>query len=306
MACVQPALWDKYSSGGTEGTYMVKTCDVTDPVQGGSLFNCSLIAVLASLAWKQKIGDQPTPPYKFKFYRYDQNNNVVGDAISTDKRLPLDSKGMLMHAKSATQTEIWPALWEKAYYKWLEKLAGIDTDTPDYCNYNQWQSPVTLLFQLTAKSPYTIKSDGTSSMNADAVFSDIDGVCDGCRSTTNRIIRYPAVAWTFDSAAANPANAANPSDPPYPYSDSTIKEQHCYSLLGVAGKKDSSGKWTDKYIVLRNPFGPIKGDPNLPGFLYNAAIVWCFTNNLADTTDGIFALRADQFVMYFAGYSRVV
>lgn len=313
MTCEPPSRWDYYSSGGTAGTYTVGTRDVTDPVQGGFLPNCSLIAVLASLAWKKILIDQPQEPYTFKFYRYDQDNKVVEDSISTTGRLPLDASGKLKHAKSSTATEIWPALWEKAYYKWLEKLAGIDTDTPDYCKYDQWQSPETLLFQLTGKSLYSVKSDGKTSLNADTVFKDIDGVCDTYgRITTNRTIRAPAAAWTYASAAENPANSADPTNPVYPYSPDTapgslIDKRHTYSLLGVVGKKDSNANWTEKYVVLRNPYGPVLKDPSLPVGLYTVSGLWCSTNiNLADNTDGIFALRADQFVNYFQGYVRTV
>ncbi len=286
MACEQPKSWDYYSSGGTLGTF--GTPEMKDPVQGKYLNNCSLIAAFASLAWKGKIIVQPPGPkitYSFQFYPAEKPQK-------TDGMLPLDSMGNLMHAKSDTPTEIWPALYEKAYYQWLDNL-GLDNASarPDYCRHVEFQSGVTVLFQLTGKE---VKQKSCS--GADTVFSDIDGFSANCgRSTTNRAINYTAVAWTYDPAVSNPNGAA--------YSDTTIRGCHTYSLLGVAGKKDASGKWTERYIVLRNPYGIGKGDPKMDG-LYTGAL-WCNDINLGNA-DGIFALQIDQFVKYFEGYAWVV
>ncbi len=123
-------------------------------------------------------------------------------------------------------------------------------------------------------------------------FNNIDAFCVNLISNTNRAIKSPAVAWTYDTGSQ--------------YSDSTITVKHTYSLLGVAGKKDSSGAWTDRYVVLRNPYGKDKGDPTglPPGSLYTSAL-WCRNINLGNS-DGIFALRYDLFAQYFAGYAWVL
>jgi hypothetical protein len=144
------------------------------------------------------------------------------------------------------------------------------------------------LFQLTGKS--VIQKSWT---NADAVFTEIDNWCDSYpRSLTNRTIKTPAVAWTKDTGTQ--------------YSDNTIAVQHTYSLLGVAGTKTGT-TWTQKYIVLRNPYGTGKKDPT-PGSvsLYTAGGLWCSTNiYLSDPNDGIFAISAADFFNYFTGYAWV-
>ena len=279
--CVPPKTWDYYSSGGTLGTF--GTPEVKDPVQGRFLKNCSLIAALASLAWKGKISAQPPGPiytYTFQFY------NPGANSQKTDGMLPLDSFGNLMHAKSDTPTEIWPALYEKAYYQWLENLGLTNASgRPYYCSHTEWQNPVTVLFQLTGM----VVSQKTG-LVAETAFSDIDAFCVNYVSNTNRAIKSPAVAWTYDTGSQ--------------YSDTTIVAQHTYSLLGVAGKKDINGYWTDKYVVLRNPYGKSKGDPVMPaGSLYTGAL-WCKNINLGDN-DGLFALRFDLFAQYFAGYAWI-
>jgi len=279
--CVEPS-WSIRGAFGT--TPLVK-----DPVQGPVLKNCSLIAAFASLAWKARIGVQTGSPYTFKFYRTDQNNNVIGDSQKADGILPADSTGKLMHARSDDPSKYWPALYEKAYYMWLDKV-GLDKSDgrPNYCNYTQGQNAITVLFQLTGyKVENIIKK--TSLTDANTVFKDIDLWCTGfARSSTNRIINTPAVAWTRDTGTQ--------------YSDTTIIKEHTYSVLGVTGKKDATGQWTEKYIVLRNPFGSIGKDPGLS--LYTPSATWCSTYiNLADLNDGIFAISAADFFTYFVGFA---
>jgi hypothetical protein len=292
MACPKPTYFEKFSSGGTAGTYTLETRDVKDPAQGNYLNNCSFIAVLSSLAWKKAIPALKThtinlplkDPYTFKFYI----NETTFISQKTNGTLPQDANRKLLHAKSDTSAiEIWPALWEKAYYQWLDNLPK-ETDQPDYCLHTEWQSPLTLLRQLTGKIPVQNISNGSSTLDATAVFSDIDSWCNSCPIATYRSIKSPAVAWSYDPIVANPAKVQ--------FSSNTIAAQHTYSLLGVAA---------ENYIVLRNPYGSGKREPD-PALvaLKNTDALWCSTSiNLVYTTDGIFAISADDFVKYFAGYA---
>jgi hypothetical protein len=286
MACTQPASWGLYSSGGTVGDYMVDSFGVNDPVQSTQLKNCSLIAAFASLAWKSQLIDQPGPKYTFKFYRKDSNNNTVMDSVTTDGILPLDSTGKLKYARSETLTEIWPAVYEKAYYIWLDKPAD---GKPNYCNHIEFQNPATVLFQLTGK---TVSPIPPTPLVDETAFDKIDAFCVNYISITNRAIKSPAVAWTYDYGDQ--------------YSDTKIIAQHTYSLLGVAGEKVNK-KWTEKkYVVLRNPHGTVKGDPKgLPdGSLYTSAL-WSEKINLGNE-DGLFALHYKRFPEYFAGYAWIL
>jgi len=290
MACPQPTYFDYFSSGGVAGKYTVGTRDVKDPAQGNYLDNCSLIAVLASLAWKKTIpalqnhtiNGNLTEPYTFTFY-----SSVNTPATQqTNGWLPQDANRKLLHAKSDTDaTEIWPAVWEKAYYQWVDKLPKV-TDKPDYYLHTEWQSAVTLLLQLTGKEPVRKISDGITTLNASTTFSDIYNWCSGCPiDATYRTIKSPAVAWSFDPIIANPAKVQ--------FSLDTIPAKHTYSLLGVAGN----------YIVLRNPFGSGKKEPTGVA-VYNKNALWCSNNiNLVNLNDGIFAISVDDFVKYFQGYA---
>jgi hypothetical protein len=273
MACVEPG-WNGTKAFGT-------TVDVKDPVQGGMLKNCSLIAGIASLSWKQKIGVQPGPTYTFNFYRK-VNGVTITDPQQTDGIIPNP-----LQAKSDDPTEFWPSLYEKAYYQWLEQLGLTKPSArPKYCSHTEWQDPSTVLFQLTGK---TVNTKSCTDWNT--VFNDINGFCTNCaRSIINRSINSPAVAWTYDPTISNPNNAA--------YSDATIAARHTYSLLGVVNLGTTLDK---RFIVMRNPHGKSKGDPNMPGYLYTSA-PWC-NNIILGESDGIFALRIDQFVKYFEKYA---
>lgn len=300
MACPQPTYFEPYASGGTSGKYTVGDRDVKDPAQGIYLNNCSLVAVLASLAWKKgipalrnhTINKALTDPYTFKFY-----GNADRPEQKTNGTLPQDTNRKLLHGKSDTSViEIWPAIWEKAYYQWLDNLTKV-TDKPNYCIHTEWQSPVTLLYHLTGRIPFERTSNGSDTLDSATAFSEIVNWCDGCGIASHRTIKTPAVAWTYDPRAANPAGVV--------FSPTTIEAQHTYSLLGVVGKIDDQGKWTEKYIVLRNPCGSARGDPTAGSVsLYNTDVLWCnSTINFVYKNDGIFAIGADDFVKYFAGYA---
>ena len=254
------------------------TPNVRDPAQGSVLKNCSLIAAFSSMAWKNKIPVQSIP---CKFTFYDQNT-LVPTPVYSDNYLPYDSSGAIMHAHSDDPTKIWPSLYEKAYYQYLDGLTT-PTGRPDYCKYTGWQSPVTVLKQLMGMTPF---QKNCYNANPDTVFSDINNWCVNWNPlATNRTIKTPAVAWTSDTGSQ--------------YSDSTIIKQHTYSLLGVTGTKSGSD-WTSKYIVLRNPYGKRYGDPATgAGTLFTGT--WC-SFNLAEN-DGLFALKADQFVRFFTNYA---
>ncbi|MFY9799669.1 MAG: C2 family cysteine protease [Methanoregula sp.] len=253
------------------------TPNVRDPAQGLVLKNCSLISGIASMAWKNMIGVQSFP-FRFTFYDV---NSLTGILINSDNYLPYNN-GNLMHAISDDPSKIWPVLYEKAYYQFLDNLPSL-TGRPNYCNYTGWQSPVTVLTQLLGKRPV---QKNCLNANSDTVFSDIDNWCQNWdRNVTNRTIRTPAVAWTNSSGGQ--------------YSDTTIAVQHTYSLLGVTGTK-SGANWTSKYMVLRNPYGKRKGDPATgTGTLFTGA--WCGFN--LSENDGLFALKASEFVKYFSGYA---
>jgi len=318
IPCFEPDFWDVYKVGGTAVPYSKKdpynfdSRDIRDTVQG-ILPNCPLMAALASIAWKRvglssvMVDPQPTTlnqknhpntPYEFDFY----DGNGVYSQYTTNL-LPLDKNRNLFHGRSSANNEIWPCLFEKAYYQWREHLKGNETATPDYCLYGM-ESPYVPLSHLTSATNPIYKY--TQNSTSDNVFSDIYNYCSSGRCSSDRIINYPAIAWTFDPNLSNPNKVT--------YTNSTIVANHCYSLLGLYAPKNPGGTFAGKYMILRNPWGPqttlVSDDPAVPPVPRSGESSipsWVGTWNTIDLSanDGIFAFSAEQFWKYFEGYAWV-
>lgn len=285
---------DSYPIPG--GVFTVGNRDVQDPVQG-PIGNCWLIATLASLAWcRTKLANTPTcsislnqtaPPYKFKFT--DIGTGTTKE-ISTNEKIPRDPTGNPVGCMSATANEIWPPLYEKAYYQWRDMVANNLTSPPEIPNYDDTGTSLQALRELTK-----LQTTSKTVMNTDpsTVFSDIYGSTETLPRIPieQRKMKYPATAWTYD-----PDNL--PSGFSVDYSGGPIAGRHDYSLLGTLGKLDSP--LTDKYIVLRDPWG--LSDPSGTGVKNN--ISWCGID--LSKNDAIFAYNADEFVKKFQGYGWTI
>jgi hypothetical protein len=100
----------------------------------------------------------------------------------------------------------------------------------------------------------------------------------------------PMVAWTYSSAAAAPT--------PINYSTASIVANHCYSILGWSYANNQ------EYIVLRNPWGAYEATLDVEGGSWTA-YNGTFWDTVPLSSRGIFALRADTFKAYFAGFGSV-
>ena len=193
--------------------------------------------------------------------------------------------GGFIYARSTEVGEIWPAIFEKAFAKWVtyQKLKK-RTDHPNYANINKG-SGTDALSQLTGlKNTFY----STKSLSANEIYTKVEENCVS-RKTFN-----PMIADTYGSADAAPDKIK--------YDNANIVATHTYSILGM---QQTGG---NKYIVLRNPWG--SNDPTLAvvggtwtawDAPYNGGPGWWRPIDLA-TTDGIFALQADTFKKYFSGF----
>jgi hypothetical protein len=275
------------------GSYIAASgMQVFDPYQSGALKNCSLIAAMASCAWtgkgawyKSVASEMLAASYSLNFYDY---NSAIGPVYPTSK-LPQVPKGSLIYAKSTTAGECWPSIIEKGYYMARDKLRQITSDTPDPEYYNDDTRnptgvPATVLFQLLNTEPKkrSVLLNGTD--YAKMIWPDLLSICIGRGSLLK--IRYPAIAYSYATSQA------------------PITARHSYSILGLAGTYDATNGWTSKYIVLRDPWA-VTTDP---GFSSNEMLTsgtWVGGVDFAKK-DGIFALRADLFPVYFQGYAYAV
>jgi hypothetical protein len=221
------ATWKSYPNGTLWATrnanVIPKVPDVyyDDPVQGSGIKNCSCIAGMASLAWvyptkiKENLG---LTTAKF------QNGTAAMTSL-----LWLGDNNNFTYARSfeapAPLNEIWPALYEKGFAKYV--VNDLDPAQLPEPNMNltaaQWGTPG--LVPLVAMTGWAPESNITQNATADAILNKIkNDYCVGPDANGVSVMKYPGVAWTLN----NPDTA------------------HTYSILGVY----------QNYILIRDPLRP--------------------------------------------------
>jgi len=284
---IQNPTWAPNPEGSN---YTVGTRAYNDPVQG-VLPNCYLIAALSSLAFLNLIpGKQP--PYSYTFYYPPAieggTPTVDNTPVPVTNNVPLDA-GTYRYSKSRDVGEIWIAMYEKAFARWINRRAGTDSDTPDYSKICLGD-PIVALMNLSGLKSFRFLtknfSDGTK------IYDKINTVCKtvGFGGVYYRVTEKSMVAYTYDPRI---------EPQPITYTDATIVGNHSYSVLGV----HTIG--AENYIVMRNPWGQIDPNPtNLPaGALATGS--WYRIADLAASSDAIFALKASVFRDYFKGFGWV-
>jgi hypothetical protein len=153
-------------------------------------------------------------------------------------------------------------------------------------------------------------------------------------------MKYPVVAWTNCSGDPNitntPAVCAAPRGSLVEYNDDLMCASHAYSLLGL--HKNFYGTDEEDFVILRNPWGEswgfeygqtrysLSGRPNPDGSVPDTHLVFGSITDKNSTPyrirlfyesfieeqsvmrpeNGIFALKKENFVNYFAGFSWVI
>jgi hypothetical protein len=295
----------------TSGKITPDAVSYDDLVQG-CLPDCYFISALSALAWALQTKGRfqtnvVTYPYKYTFYspKRDAAGSILLNALPgqdspvyVDDKIPVLKPEIKIYSRSNTAIETWPCLYEKAYAAWQHcKKFNLDpadtTIKPDYIHICQG-NPVTALMHLTGKIPTYFY---TSGMTGATIYNYIGSQASPLPASP--VIRlqtnYPAVAWTHNPSDPTDVIPANVF-----YRDDVIVANHSYTVLGTS---PLNGK---KYIVLRNPWGQKSGDP-IRGILADPAFAtgsW-LGKKLEDPADGIFALDADVFQQYFAGFGWV-
>jgi hypothetical protein len=269
------------------GDFFEEAAELTDPIQG-AVANCYFIAALSSVAWArtyviaQRTRATGTGPQDFvdmiEFYK-----GAKSEKVEVTELLPLNSPGnTFIYARSSEPGEIWPAVYEKAFAKWVTKDPG---DKPDILK-TAYGDPVGAAASLTGLTPYYYSNP---SLSEDQIWQNVRENCIS-RKTFN-----PMVAWTYGSSPSPDVN----------YSSAHLAANHAYSILGWQYAN------SQKYIVLRNPWGNYEAILNVDGGSwiawdapYYGGPGWWRPIPMA-TNDGIFALRVDTFKKYFAGFGLV-
>jgi hypothetical protein len=275
-----------------------------DPVQGCGN-DCYVLASCSAIAWvsPQLIPAQAGPAYGYTFWNI--RNDNVNRAVNTNAQLALDSTGKPVYGHSQDPLEIWLSLVEKAYGI-AKGLTGADIGQPDLAT-DSGGNPVTALTHMAkgVDALYSSTSIATAGKTWAQMMTAIGAnkfdPANACTVAFSKT-KFPMVAYTYKTAPAGVS-----------YQADTIAANHSYAVLGLYRTNNKC------YIVLRNPYGPVAGDPALANSL--ATGTWTiqsskyygrggaqyariaadnYSVNLADN-DGTFALDTAIFMTHFEG-----
>jgi hypothetical protein len=281
---VQPATdWTPPNATWSDaGRFFNEAAEFFDPIQG-AVANCYYIAALSAVAWAHphrithltRATGQTQQQFTnmIRFYRPESGGQVDREIEVTDA-VPLGASGGFIYARSSEAGEIWPAVYEKAFAKFVTAVAG---DHPDI-TATAWGDCVLATAQLTGD---TRSYYDTGSRSEDELWDLVRANSLGGRTFN------PMTAWTYGTGEA--------SEKKIVYADANIVASHCYTVLGWAYRNDR------KYLIVRNPWGNTEataGTLNDTVWLYDVS--WWRPITLT-TVDGTFAIEAGTFKTYFAG-----
>lgn len=268
-----------------QGTFFHEAAEFFDPVQG-AVANCYFIAAMSSVAWARpyvikqltRATGQAQQQFVDMIRFYDPSHGNAAHDVEVTELTPVASNGSPIYCRSSETGEIWPAVYEKAFAKFVTNDA---TDFPDITR-TAWGDCVYASAQLTGLTRHYFDTAGRS---ADDLWNLVRA------NSLSRRTFNPMTAWTYGSGDASPDRVN--------YSDANLVAAHCYSILGWAYENGQ------EYIVLRNPWGSTEASINTYGgteWFYDVS--WWRPIAFANP-DGVFALRADTFKKYFAGLGYV-
>lgn len=332
-----------YTNVNTDNDILNEVVD--DPVQG-AVPDCFFIAAMSAwFWWKWPVA---IPQYRpvtatIKPVLYDRNQGTPDLTVSSELALPTPNATRPVYASITPSNEIYPAILEKAYAK-LRNCgdsalpSGAPIKNPEVSNLTGGD-PLDAL-QALSNMQYTWVGGTAISDKPTAYYtkspdpSDLIGL-DSASNRTDFISRfsgkgkalYPMVAWTYYTGGNNQPPSPDRMRAPLNvrYVSDWLVANHAYSVLG-AKLVDNN-----RYIILRNPFGPTYGGkPTMVGYpnytlgidtVYQDVYNWQpvstsdYTLNIGQKQDGaagkakpdgIFALRFDQFRIYFEAVGWVV
>jgi hypothetical protein len=268
---------------GTNGGFFRETAEFFDPVQG-AVANCYYIAALSALAWATpfKVAhltratglNQDQFNDQICFYRPD-SGGALDKEIQVSETIPLTMGGSYIYARSSESGETWPAVYEKAFAKFV---TGTTTDMPDITR-TAWGDCVLATSQLNGGSRQYFY---TRDHSADDLWNILRSHCLSYRTF------HPMTAWTYSSGDASPDNVD--------YSSANVVGSHCYTVLGWAYRD------CRRWIVLRNPWGNTEATASVLDDTISMYDVSWWRPLTLKNSDGVFAMEISAFKKYFAGF----
>jgi hypothetical protein len=260
-----------------------------EPIMGNAP-NCSCIASMSSYAW--------TSPQVLKLQRLSNMTQIIfpnAGTVQMTSLLWLEG-GNFVYSRDlyspASNYEIWPSLYEKAYKKIIQ---GITTSLPEpnMAEANWYNFSLTPLQYMTGWAPDLTNLAG---MSVGAVETKLGSCCEWDANNSAQT-KYPGIAWTAAAAGTNPAGQ--------------IYQNHSYSILGLYS--DAAGQ---KWVILRDPKrtpGNPAGALNLPNGVwpvyygwYNKGIGKINPHNITvPLSNGTFGITTTTFKNLFSAFGFV-
>jgi Calpain family cysteine protease len=259
------------------GDFFKDVTEFNDPIQG-AVANCYLIAAVGAVAWadlyaivhcSRATGTGETDRVSgIQWYSKGGDKDAPTKMVEVTDMVLVGSFDFIPYYHSQDANEIWPALYEKAFAKWILQDSG---EAPDITQ-TAWGDPAKATAQITGKTPYYYD---TASRTAEELYIVVRSYSVSYKTFA------PMTAWTFVSGPS--------------YDGTNIVANHAYTVLGWAWQNSK------QYIVLRNPWGLTEpaGMNTYQGLLsFFDDSFWRPINTIGD--DGVFALEAPAFKYYFA------
>lgn len=265
------------TSWSDRGDFFNDVTEYNDPIQG-SVANCYFIAAIAAIAWatpftiEHKVRATGTGETDrtnaIQFYTKGGGKDAATKLIEVTDNTIINAASNPVYCRSNDAGEIWPAVYEKAFAKWINNT---NDDKPNIAN-TAYGDPAKAVAQLTNKTPFYFDTAARTGLD---LFQIVRG-----NSMSFKTIN-PMVAWTYGSGKD--------------YTGSNIVGNHAYTVLGWSTFNNKN------YIILRNPWGVT--EPN--GLNSYQGLISFFDESFWRPitmigNDGVFALEINAFQNYFA------
>lgn len=259
----------------------IRAMQHNDPVQG-ALANSYLIAAIGAVAWANpsaivhcnpsmcEHGKDRERTVSVRFHSKGGNHDASTATVEVSDKVLVDkATKRLLYSRSSDFREMYSAIYEKAFAKWITRTRS---DEPDMTQ-TAFGNPVVAAAQITDCTPHYFDTNSRSG-------EDLYGIVR--EHSLNFRTMYPFVAWT---------HATGPD-----YCGANIVANHAYTVLGwtYAGGKS--------YIIVRNPWGVTepKGLNTYQGMISFFDEGFWHPISTVDS-GGVFALEPKAFKNYFAG-----
>lgn len=265
------------TSWSDRGNFFNDVTEYNDPVQG-AVGNCYFIAAIAAIAWatpytiEHKVRATGTGETDrtnaIQFFTKGGGKDAATRLVEVTDNTIINAYNNPVYCRSNDAGEIWPAVYEKAFAKWI---TNVNHDKPDI-SQTAYGDPAKAVAQLTNKTPYYYYTSSRTGL-------DLFGIV---RENSMSFKTFnPMVAWTYGSGKD--------------YTGSNIVGNHAYTVLGWSTFNNKN------YIILRNPWGVTEpnGLNSYQGLIsFFDGSFWRPINMIGN--DGVFALEINSFQYYFA------